>query len=62
MCILFLYCEFTFDDIIKMLYKKLRALVKGGVSCSKGGGFESQCRILDGHFSHLYAVKIAMFV
>ena len=24
----------------------------GDNSCSKGHGFESQCHILDGHFSH----------
>ena len=27
-------------------------VVKGGDSCSKGRGFESRLRILDGHFSH----------
>ena len=32
-----------------------------GDSCSKGRGFESQHRILDGHFSHLFVVKIVMF-
>ena len=36
--------------------------VIGGDSCSKGCGFESQCRILDGHFSHLFVVEIVMFV
>ena len=30
----------------------------GGDSCSEGCGFESQHHILDGHFSHLLAVKI----
>ena len=34
----------------------------GGHSYSKGRGFESQHRILDGHFSHLFALKIVMFV
>ena len=29
-------------------------------SCSEGRGFESRHRILDGHFSHLYVVKIVM--
>ena len=36
-------------------------VVMGGDSCSKGRGFESQRRILDGHFSHLLVVKIVMF-
>ena len=29
---------------------------------SKGCVFESQHRILDGHFSHIFVVKIVMFV
>ena len=37
-------------------------MVMGRDSCSKGHGFESQHRILDGHFSHLFVVKIVMFV
>ena len=37
-------------------------VVMGGDSCSKGCGFKSQHRILDGHFSHLFVVKIVMFV
>ena len=36
----------------------LVVMVRG--SRSKGHGFESQCRILDGHFSHLFVVKIVM--
>ena len=28
----------------------------------KGRGFESQCHILDGHFSHLFVAKIVMLV
>ena len=35
-------------------------VVMGGDSRSKGRGFESRHRILDGHFSHI--VKIVMFV
>ena len=31
-------------------------------SCLKGHGFESQRHILDGHFSHWFAVKIVLFV
>ena len=34
----------------------------GGDSRSKGRGFESRHRKLDGHFSHIIAVKIVMFV
>ena len=37
-------------------------VVMGGVSCSKGCGFESQRGTLDGIFSHLFVVKIVMFV
>ena len=38
-------------------------VVMGGDSCSKGHGFESRCRILDGHniFSHTFVVRIVMF-
>ena len=32
----------------------------GGDSCSKGHEFESQHRIMDGHFSHLFVVTIVM--
>ena len=35
-------------------------MVMGGDSCSEGRGFESRHRILDGHFSHLFVVKIVM--
>ena len=34
----------------------------GGDSCSKGCEFKSRHRILDGHFSHLFVVKIVMCV
>ena len=34
----------------------------GGDSCSNGRGFESKHHTLDGHFSHLFVVKIVMFV
>ena len=33
-------------------------VVMGGDSCSEGRGFESQCCILDGHFSHQFVVKL----
>ena len=37
-------------------------MVIGGDSCSERRGFKSQHCILDGHFSHISVVKIAMFV
>ena len=38
-------------------------MIMGGDSCSEGHGFESQCRILDGHFFTLICSKIVlMFV
>ena len=39
-------------------------VVMGGDACSEGRGFKSQRRILDGHdiFSHIFVVKIVMFV
>ena len=37
-------------------------MVMGRDSRSKGRGFESRHRILDGHFSHIVVVKIVMFV
>ena len=37
-------------------------VVMGRDSCSEGRGFESQHHILDRHFSHIFAVKIVLFV
>ena len=37
-------------------------MVMRGDSCSEGRGFESQHHILNGHFSHLFVVRIVMFV
>ena len=37
-------------------------MVMGRDSHSKGHGFDSRRRILDGHFSHLFDVKIVKFV
>ena len=37
-------------------------MVMGGDSCSEGRGFESQLSILDGHFSHIFDVKIVTMV
>ena len=36
-------------------------MVMGGDSYSEGGGFESRHHLLDGHFSHLFVVKIVLF-
>ena len=35
-------------------------MVMGRDSQSEGRGFESRHRILDGHFSHIFVVKIVM--
>ena len=54
---------------ISPLYQNFRSLwpyfesifglvVIGGDSCSEGRGFESGHRILDGHFSHQFVVKL----
>ena len=37
-------------------------VVMGDDSCSKGRGFESQRRILDGHIFTLICCKVVMFV
>ena len=37
-------------------------MVLGRDSHSKGRGFDSRRRILDGHFLHLFVVKIVKFV
>ena len=37
-------------------------MVMGGDSQSEDHVFESQHCILDGHFSHIFVVKIIMFV
>ena len=34
--------------------------VMGGDSCSKGHGFESQGRMMDGYFSHLFVVNVCL--
>ena len=35
-------------------------MVVGGDSCSEGRGFESQHRILDGHFLHICCVDVCL--
>ena len=37
-------------------------VVMGGDSCSRGCEFKSWHQILDGHFLHLFAVKIVMLL
>ena len=36
--------------------------VIGGDSCTKDCRFKSRHQILDGHFSHIFVVKMLMFV
>ena len=36
-------------------------MVMVGDSCSKGRGFKSQHHILEGHFSHLFVVKLVLY-
>ena len=33
-------------------------VVMGGDSCSEGRGFESRYHIQDGHFSHIFVLKV----
>ena len=40
--------------------KKCGLVVMGGGSRSEGCGFKSRHHILDGHFSHVFVVKIVM--
>ena len=35
-------------------------VIMGEDSCSKGFGFESRHRMLDGHFSHKFVVKVVL--
>ena len=37
-------------------------MVMGGDSCSEGCEFEFQHHLLDGHFSHLFVVKLVLCV
>ena len=53
------------DDTLGMINKLIywvEALVMGRDSCSKGCEFKFQHHILDGHFSHLFVVKLVMCV
>ena len=52
-----------FVTVIKSLQGGSPGLVvMGRDSHSKGRGFDSRCHILDGHFSHLFVLKIVKFV
>ena len=44
--------------------RSLGLMVMGDISCLRDCGFESRCRIQDGHdiFSHLFVIKIVLFV
>ena len=46
----------------KLLGGSSGLVVMGGDSCSEGHQFESQHCILNGHFSHVFVVKIVTFV
>ena len=51
------------NPMIQILTSRSPGLVvMGGDYCSKGCEFESRHLILDGHFSHIFVVKIAMYV
>ena len=52
----------TGEWTILTLEKRPGLVVLRGDSCSEGRRFESQHRILDGQFSHLFVVKIVLFV
>ena len=47
--------------VVTSLDRSPGLVVMGEDSCSECLGFESQHCILDGHFSHLFVVKLVMF-
>ena len=47
--------------LMKLLGREPWSSGDGRRLMSEGHGFKSQHRILDGHFSHLFVVKIVMF-
>ena len=61
------------EHLLKVFIQKMKSIkidnrgtspglmVVGGDSCSESRGFESQHCMPDGHFSHLFDVKIVMF-
>ena len=54
-----------FISVLTIVYSNGRGpglVVKGGDSCCTGRGFKSHHCILHGHFSHLFVVKIVLFV
>ena len=62
------YFQVRYDSRVVIYERKMfirlatGLVVMGGDSCSKGCEFKSRHRILDGHFSHLFVVKIVMLV
>ena len=56
------YLKFNLDNGKTTLSESPGLVVMGGDSCSEGCVFESQHCILVGHFSHIFVVKIVMFV
>ena len=55
-------CKQVVGNNYRLRDGSLGLVVMGGDSCSEGCGFKSQHCILEGHFSHLFVVKIVMFV
>ena len=55
-------CEMSAKSKINLVGGSPGLVVVGGDSCSECRGFKSQLCILDGHFSHIFVVKIVMFV
>ena len=57
------HLQFTRQPLIPDGHMSSGLAVMGDDSCSKGRGFKSWRRILDGHFSHCFVVNIvSMFV
>ena len=57
---LFPWCAPT-AEVYECVVASSGLVVTWGDSCCEGCGFESQCRILDGHFSYLFVVKKILF-
>ena len=52
----------NFHKVLQKMGGNPGPVVIGGDSRSEGCVFESQHHIQDGHFSHIFVVKIVMFV
>ena len=51
-----------FSDMRSLIWNSYEVKVNSSTSCFKGREFESRHHILDGHFLHLFVVKILMCV